>query len=88
MVGAEIASEQVDVPAEKPTDTLEVCKLLKAKVVAEGEAELLPAPGKVIIIFPLTGMVEVVVNTMVCLAVMAVLIISPVWCGFVAVLVK
>lgn len=77
MVGAECVKVQVAVPEENDAEIFESCRLLKAKVVAEGEAELSPAPGKVMIIFPLTGIVDTVVKAMVCFAVMATLMGSP-----------
>ena len=42
---------------------------LNAKVVAEGEAEVFPEPGNVIIICPLLGMLLEAVNLTVCVAV-------------------
>lgn len=52
---------------------------LKAKVVAEGEAVLLPAPGKVIRILPPEGMGLGLVNFTVCMAVIGTIIGSPEW---------
>jgi hypothetical protein len=47
-------------------------KLLKANVVAEGDAVLFAEPGKVITIVPPIGMVEGVIKEMVCVAVIGV----------------
>ena len=73
---------QVDEPPEKLADKLVVCKLLKAKVVAEGRAVLSPEPGKVIIIFPPIGIADTVVNLIVCFAnaeELAVETVSEIW---------
>lgn len=49
--------------------TFPIRRLLKAKVVADGEAVLLAAPGKVRTIVPPVGIVVVGVNVIVCMAV-------------------
>jgi hypothetical protein len=50
---------------------------LNENPVAEGEAILLPVPGKVIIICPLAGIGLIVVNLIVCVAVMLTIKASP-----------
>lgn len=57
--------------------TLVFARLLKEKPVAEGDAVFDPAPGNVIIILPLAGMVLVVVNWIVCFAVTGVTSATP-----------
>lgn len=54
--------------------------MLNEKPVAEGDAMLLPAPGKVITIFPLPGIAVTVVNLIVCVAVIGVITVSPEKC--------
>jgi hypothetical protein len=68
--------------------TLEVCKLLKAKVVAEGEAVLFEDPGNVKIIFPPDGTLVCVVNFTVCKAVMGTIKAVPLLCALVALSVR
>ena len=58
--GAEIEIElQADVGKHLTAD---VCKLLKEKALAEGDAIFAAAPGNVILIFPPLGMEVFVVN--------------------------
>ena len=59
------------------TVTLAACKLLKAKVVADGDAELSVAPGNVIFRISFTAAVWLTLNTIVCFAVTADVIILP-----------
>lgn len=69
MEGAPTLNVHAAVPAEKFAFMLLADRLLKAKVVAEGEAELLPKPGNPITIVPPTGIAVETVKATVCIAV-------------------
>lgn len=72
MVGALMVKVHVAEPAEKLARILLPARLLNAKVVADGEAVLLPEPGYVISIVPPTGIVVTARKETVCIAVMGV----------------
>lgn len=69
MSGALTVNVQAAVPAEKFAFILLADKLLKANVVADGDAELFPEPGNPITIVPPIGIAVVTVKATVCIAV-------------------
>jgi hypothetical protein len=69
IVGALTLKVHVAVPEEKFALILLEERLLNAKVEADGDAVLLPEPGKPITIVPPIGIVVAVVNSTVCIAV-------------------
>jgi hypothetical protein len=70
----------IDVQVGPETDTLLFCRLFQPKEFAEGDAVLVLL-GKLITMVPLAGMVETVVNAIVCLAVIGTMSVSVPACA-------